>query len=98
MTYEEVKKAVTALIANPETAQTEAMDLLKRLEEDYTSLTSLQTKSAEDAERIRTLQDTNQRLFLMQTGQVDTSDDETPELEGTEAVDAFINDLMTKEQ
>lgn len=95
LSFEELKKAITDLVATPESAQTLAVDLIKQLEEDYSTIEAMQAKSAEDAEKIRSLQDTNQKLFLMQTGQGPVEEDE--ELEGTDAVDAFIKELATKE-
>lgn len=95
LSFEELKKAITDLVATPESAQTLAVDLIKQLEEDYSTIEAMQAKSAEDAEKIRSLQDTNQKLFLMQTGQSPVEEDE--ELEGTDAVDAFIKELATKE-
>ena len=67
MTYEEVKTRITGLVASPDTAQADALDLLKDIEADYTTMDTLRTRATEDAEKIRTLQDTNARLFLGQT-------------------------------
>ena len=93
MTYAEVQKAITDLVANPDTAQTQAVDLLDKIKGDYETMDSLNATNSKNEERIRTLQDTNQRLFLMTTGTVkeQTTEDQ---LTGLEAVDAFVNNLM----
>lgn len=96
MTYAEVQKAVSDLIASPETAQTAAIALLDNLKADYDTLESLTAAAKASEDRIRALQDTNQRLFLMQTGQVkDEAQDD--ELTGIEAVDAFVANIMSQE-
>lgn len=91
MEYEEVKKLVSDLVANPDTAQISAVSLLEKIKGDYETLDSLRAEKDKTDERIRTLQDTNQRLFLMTTGKVE---EEKEELNGIEAVDNFISDLM----
>lgn len=96
MTYAEVQKAVSDLVASPETAQTAAISLLDGLKADYDTLESLTAAAKASEDKIRALQDTNQKLFLMQTGQVkEEAQDE--ELTGLEAVDAFVNTLMKEE-
>lgn len=76
MTYDEVKTRITELIGNPDTAQENAVGVLKDLEADYTNMDSMTAKVAEQDEKIKTLQDTNQRLFLSVTGQADEPEDE----------------------
>lgn len=81
MTIEEVKNRLTALVGDPDTAQEKAVGLLSDLEADYTTMDSMSSKVAEQEEKIKTLQDTNQRLFLSVTGQdpkSDGDDDDTP--------------------
>lgn len=95
MTYKEVKEAIDAIVASPDTAQVKAAELCSALEADYTTMQTMQTKAAEDEARIRTLQDTNQRLYLMQTSKPDESGDDE-ELTGTAAVDAFVKEIMEK--
>lgn len=76
MTYDEVRTRITDLIGNPDTAQEHAVGVLKDLEADYTNMDSMTAKVAEQDEKIKTLQDTNQRLFLSVTGQADEPEDE----------------------
>ena len=97
MTYAEVQKAVSDLIASPETAQTAAISLLDGLKADYDALESLTAAAKASEDKIRALQDTNQRLFLMQTGQV-KEEDQGEELTGLEAVDAFVANIMSQEE
>lgn len=94
MTYEEVSKKITGLVNSPDTAQADALDLLKELEADYTTMDTLRTRTTEDAERIRTLQDTNARLFLGQTQKPGESESvELDETDGEEFIDDFFNKL-----
>ena len=95
MTYAEVQKALTDIVASPETAQTQAVDLLNNLKEDYETLDSLNATAAKYEEKIRTLQDTNQKLFLMTTGAV--KEEAPDELTGLDAVDAFVDSLMKED-
>lgn len=94
MKYEELTKRIEKLLTSPDTAQADAVELLKDLKADYTTMATLRTRAEEDAERIRTLQDTNARLFLGQTSQVE---DDKPELEGKDYVDNFFEQLGKEE-
>lgn len=64
MTYDEVKTSIDNLIKSPETAETEALTLLEGLKSDYDTMDSLTAKVTEQDNKIKTLQDTNQRLYL----------------------------------
>ena len=79
MTYEELKERITGLVSNPDTAANDAIGLLSDLEKDYETMSSLAEKSKTDDEKIRNLQDTNQKLFLSVTGQDDTEEDKNDE-------------------
>lgn len=68
MTYDEVKSRVSGLVSDPDTASESAVALLSDLEKDYTTMDSMTKQHETDEERIRNLQDTNQRLFLSVTG------------------------------
>ena len=93
MTYEEFKSGITALVSKPDTALAELPAFLEQVKADYETRDTSVSKVSEQEERIRTLQDTNMRLFLAQTGQA-VEDKEEPELLGDDAVDAFVNDIM----
>lgn len=93
MTYDEAKQRLTQFVEKPDTMAAEMPVFLDLLKGDYETLVGAQTKVAEQDDRIRTLQDTNTRLFLMQTGKpVDNEVKE--ELQGHDAVDAFVADIM----
>lgn len=51
-------------------------ELLKAITEDITTLDSLVEAHTEDEKKIRDLQDTNMKLFLAQTGKVETEEEE----------------------
>lgn len=94
MTYNEIHDKLTALIASPDTAQAELPAVLDAIKGDYETHVATAEKLAASEDRIRTLQDTNQRLFLAQVGS--PTPESEPELEGTAAVDAFVKELMAK--
>lgn len=79
MTFDEVKSRVTDMVSNPDTVSETAVNLLKDLEADYTTMDSMAAKQAEDEQRIRTLQDINQRLFLSVTGNPEQEEEKEPE-------------------
>lgn len=95
MTYEEVKKRITGIVSNPDTAQADALDLLKDIEADYTTMDTLRTRATEDAEKIRTLQDTNARLFLGQTTEKDNTSggEELDETDGQAFIDNYFDNI-----
>ena len=99
MKYEELESKLTKMLETPDTALAALPDLLKEIKTDYEGIVSLTNKSSEQEKRIRDLQDTNMKLFLMQTsapkskGQLEDED----ELEGQDAIDAFINNLSKEE-
>ena len=94
MTFDEFKQKITTIMAQPDTAPAEIPALLDAVKGDYEVALSTVQKLAEAEDRIRTLQDTNHRLFLAQTGQ--PAPESEPELEGHAAVDAFVAELMSK--
>lgn len=94
MTYDDIQKKLSALVASPDTAAAELPAILDAIKGDYETHAATAAKAAEQEDRIRTLQDTNHRLFLAQTGQ--PAPESEPELEGTDAVDAFVREIMAK--
>ena len=93
MTYADLKTKITNLISNPDTAQADALELLKELEADYTTMDTLRTRAEEDANRIRTLQDTNARLFLGQVSPAPEEKHEFSEEDGAAFIDNFFDNL-----
>ena len=99
MTFKEVQEALVALLKNPDEAQAKADEFLEKLKPDYENLESATVKVKEQEDKIRSLQDTNQQLFLktnmMSNGENSEVDDEivTPE-----DADEFIAKLAINEQ
>lgn len=93
MKYEDLKKRIEKLITSPDTAQADAIELLADLEADYTTMDTLRTRAAEDAERIRTLQDTNARLFLGQVSPAEKEEPTVDESDGEEFIENFFDNL-----
>lgn len=97
MTFDEAKVGLTKIVQNPDTALAELPTFLEQLEQDYSSFNTAVEKITQQEDRIRTLQDTNARLFLMQTSQVSVDEGDEIELTGAEAMDAFVADIMKDE-
>ncbi len=98
MTYDELEKKVTEVLQQPDSALVNIMPVLKEIKADYESLVSLTSKVEQQDNRIRDLQDTNMKLFLNQTGQVkDKEDEDEDDVEGPDAIDAFVNKLNKEE-
>lgn len=93
MTYEEYEKKITGIVTNPDSAPTAAQELLGDIRADLDTLTSAQESLASRDEQIRSLQDTNTKLFLQVTGNSDSAEadpEDWTELEGDEALEAFL--------
>lgn len=98
MTYDELEKKITEVLQQPDSALVNIMPVLKEIKADYESLVSLTSKVEQQDNRIRDLQDTNMKLFLNQTGQVkDKEDEDEDDVEGPDAIDAFVNKLNKEE-
>ena len=98
MTYQELETRLTKMLETPDTALAALPDFLKEVKTDYEKTVSLETKIAEGDKRIRDLQDTNMKLFLMQTGKSpDVEEIEDDEKEGADAIDAFVEKLNKEE-
>lgn len=101
MTYQELETRLTKMLETPDTALAVLPDFLKEVKTDYEKTVSLEAKIAEGDKRIRDLQDTNMKLFLMQTsapkskGQIEEEEDD---LEGQDAIDAFIKEVDKEEE
>ena len=99
MKYEELEARLTKMLETPDTALAALPEFLKEVKTDYEGIVSLTNKSSEQEKRIRDLQDTNMKLFLMQTsapkdkGELEDEDD----LEGQDAIDAFVTKLSKEE-
>lgn len=100
MKYEELEMRLTKLLETPDTALAALPEFLKEVKADYEGIVSLTNKSSEQEKRIRDLQDTNMKLFLMQTSAPKTKgqmEEEEDDLEGQDAIDAFVTKLSKEE-
>lgn len=99
MTYQELEKKITEVLQQPDSALVAIMPVLEEIKKDYETMTSLTDKVTQMDSKIRTLQDTNMQQFLMLTKQAPEAKDEDKddELEGAEAVDAFVANIMKEE-
>lgn len=101
MTYQEFETRLTKMLESPDTALANLPEFLKDVKVDYEKSLSMEGKITESDKRIRDLQDTNMKLFLMQTsapkskGQIEEEEDD---LEGQDAIDSFINELNKEEE
>lgn len=98
MTYQELEKKITDVLQQPDSALVAIVPVLDEIKKDYETMVSLTDKVTKQDTRIRDLQDTNMKLFLSQTGQAPKSDEEEEdELEGAEAIDAFVAKISKEE-
>lgn len=98
MTYEDFEKRITKMAETPDTILAALPDFLKDVKADYEGFTSVSNKLSENEKRIRDLQDTNMKLFLMQTNKrSDAEEIEDDEKEGADAIDAFVAKLNKEE-
>jgi hypothetical protein len=68
MTFDEFKEKVTTIVSQPDTALASIGALIDEVKEDYEALNSTTEALKKAEDRIRDLQDTNQKLFLKQVG------------------------------
>lgn len=76
MTFEEFKTKITTIVSNPDTAQANIGEFIDEVKVDYEALSSTSTALEKAETRIRDLQDTNQKLFLKQSGQADPEEED----------------------
>lgn len=99
MTFKEVQEALVELLKSPDEAQGKADEFLEKLKPDYENLESATVKVREQEDKIRSLQDTNQQLFL-KTNMMDNSgnDNIDDEIVTPEDADEFIAKLAIDEK
>lgn len=90
MTFDEYKSSIMDLIKDPDTALTKVDDVFKELQGDLETKASVEAKVAEQDERIRTLQDTNMKLFLKASGEPEKE----PEPEQPKTIEEKFDDLV----
>lgn len=89
MTFDEYTDL--AKTATPENFQTVLTSLLEGIKTDFSVVENLNTQIKEQETKIRDLQDTNQKLFLSQTGTAPKKDNDVIDdgVEGIKALDAM---------
>lgn len=90
MTFDEYKSNIMDLIKDPDTALTKVDGLFKELQGDLETKASVEAKVAEQDERIRTLQDTNMKLFLKASGEPEKD----PEPEQPKTIEEKFDELV----
>lgn len=98
MSYEEYKKLIDELITNPDTAPANVQNILNQLQTDLTTLDSLKAENTGLNEKVKTLQDTNIKLYMSQGSAPVVNENEnkekTEEEVNAENVEAFFNELQ----
>lgn len=94
MTYEELKTKLTGLVTSPDTAAAELPGILEDVKIDYELAAGMISKVAAQEDRIKTLQEGNNRLLLMQLGEHDKPDNK----EETDNNDTSFADVFSKKK
>lgn len=89
MKYEDYESKLTSIVSNPDSAPIAVQELLSEIKSDTETIASLQAGIEERDTRIRDLQDTNMKLFIGQTGQVE---DDPEEKTADEILDELFGD------
>lgn len=99
MKFEDFSNKINEAAKNPDTMLGVLPDILKEVEQDFIERDALMERVTVLEDKNRSLQDTNIKLYLAQTGEAsEDSEDDTEELEGMDAVDAFVNKIMNDER
>lgn len=94
MKFEEYEAAINKMVSEPETAPVAAQALLAAIKEDGAALEAAKAGIQERDEKIRSLQDTNIKLFMSQTG---AAPEASPEDEGPKSFEELVAANMEKE-
>lgn len=98
MKFEDFSNKINEAAKNPDTMLGILPDILKEVEQDFIERDALMERVTVLEDKNRSLQDTNIKLYLAQTGEAsEDPEDDTEELEGMDAVDAFVNKIMNDE-
>ena len=100
MTYGELESKIIKVLEEPDSALVNIKPVLEEARKDYESIIALAEAKTKSETRIRDLQDTNMKLFMELSGKKvddESGSEEDDELEGVDAIDAFINKLDSKE-
>ena len=95
MTFEEYEQKIQHAVLNQDEIPVIMQEILAALKTDLTSLESFKTRTTEQEQKIKDLQESNVKLFLGQTGKPSEPEEKKvtdyEDLQGMEAVDAFMN-------
>lgn len=91
MTIDEYKKLINTGLKEHDKIPDTLTTVLDNIEQDISKLNSLEQTIKEKDEKIRSLQDTNMKMFLNQTSKVNEEKEE--KLEGIDYVNDFIEKL-----
>lgn len=97
MKFEDFSNRISEAAKNPDTILGELPAILKEVEQDFIERDALMERVTALEDKNRSLQDTNIKLYLAQTGAADDAENDggaDDELEGMDAVDAFVNNLV----
>lgn len=93
MTYGDFERRLTEILQQPDSALANIKPLMDDVKADYESIITLTDAKNKNEARIRDLQDTNMKLFLAQTAKSVDEKHDDDELEGPDAIDAFVDKL-----
>lgn len=98
MTFEELKNRIDKAVSDPDSIQANIGTIMDDIKTDYETLTAMVERNAAQDEKIRTLQDTNTRLYLQIAGNTGEDEEPEPEPEGDAAIEKFFEDYMKEEK
>ena len=98
MKYEEYESKINAVLSNPDTALASIGPVLEEIKKDTTALEEAMHENESLSARIRDLQDTNMKLYLMQTGEAAEEEVEEEPKTGMAAVEEFVAEIFKEEE
>ena len=94
MQYEEYESRINEVLADPDTALANIGEVMDNLKTDLTAFDEMKNTVIEQENRIKDLQETNLKLYLMQGGgKSEPDEDELPEKTGVDAINQFWEEL-----
>lgn len=95
MTLEEYTNIINGMVSAPDTAPAVASSLIEAIKDDLGKLDAAAASIAAKEDQIRTLQDTNIKLFMSQSGNAAT---EEPEEEGPKSFEELIEERKESDE
>lgn len=95
MKFDEVKTAIMDILKNPDERMAELPGVLDKIEADYKNMDTMMDRITTADDKIRSLQDTNMKLFLAQTAPAgeESGSDDGEDLTGVDAINHFWGEL-----